>query len=682
MGALMRAYDWHNHPLGDMEAWPLSLKTTLRTILNSSFPMFLWWSESFYMFHNDAYLPALGKKHPDALGASARDMWSEIWYQIGAVAEDIFQNGTQFYAEDMPIYLDRKGFIEETYWTFSYSPAFNDDGQVAGMFCSCKEVTDTVLNQRRLKTLKDVTEALTLVSTLEEAGEKACAIMSENTSDIPLCGIYLLEEDSGEARLLGQAGIMLHETLLERPSLKEQGIADPLLQVLETRKPVLVKYSDLVADKTKLTAEQQDLPVALLPVALPGQSRVVGIIVAGTSSKLDYNTNYEDFHMLLGRQIAISFASVHARSETERRQAYMSEIFMQAPVGITILRGPEYIVDLVNPGICEIWGRTYEEVIGRPVLEALPEVADQGIRELLDGVYTTGVPFVANELLVKLDRNGKLEDVYINFVYQPMRDEQGNVIGIIAVAVGVNEQVEARLKIEAMNKELLATNADLDNFVYSASHDLKAPISNIEGLMKVFVDFLPHENLNSPDLQKVLSLIQHSIDRFKRAIADLTEVAKVQREDNHDVARVNLKQVVEDIQLDFEPQIKEKQATIETNVSPEAEIEFSAKNVRSIVYNLLSNALKYSSPARLPHIVISSELTPEFVILSVADNGLGLNPDDEIKIFSMFKRLHDHVEGSGIGLYIVKRIIENAGGHIELETALDKGANFKVYFKR
>ncbi|HEY4650800.1 MAG TPA: ATP-binding protein, partial [Pontibacter sp.] len=367
---------------------------------------------------------------------------------------------------------------------------------------------------------------------------------------------------------------------------------------------------------------------------------------------------------------------------TERRQAYLNEIFQQAPVGITILRGPDYVVDLANPGVCEIWGKKYEEVIGKPILEALPEVSDQGIKELLDGVYNTGVPFLAHELPVKLERNGKLEDVYINFVYQAMRDDAGTIIGIIAVAISVNEQVEARKKIEGMNRELLAINADLDNFVYAASHDLKAPISNIEGLMKAFVDYLPEETLKLEEVQRVLRLIQHSVDRFKRAIADLTEVAKVQREDNEDIAKVSLKEVVQDIVLDFESLIKEKAATIETNLAPDAVIEFSAKNVRSIVYNLLSNALKYSSPQRQPHITLATECTLEFIILSVSDNGLGLNPADELKIFSMFKRLHDHVEGSGIGLYIVKRIVENAGGRIELESELGKGTTFRVYFKR
>lgn len=683
MGSHMRDYDWNDHPLGNPDQWSHSLKIYIRTILNSAFPMFLWWTDSFYMFHNDAYLPALGNKHPKALGSSARDMWSEIWHQVGVIAENIYVTGENFYAEDLPIYLDRKGFMEETYWTFSYSPAFDDDGTIAGIFCSCKEVSATVKNQRRLKTLKDLTEALTMVHTLEEGGEQACSIMSENTSDIPVCGIYLIDGTNNEVRLLGQSGIMQNgEQLQKTIDLDAQEEAGLFREVIETRQPVLANYSLLVSDNDTLTEEQQELKVALLPVTLSGTSQVVGIIMAGISPKLSYDSSYKDFHVLLMRQIAISFASVNARFETERRQAYLNEIFEQAPVGITILRGPNYIVDLANPGICEIWGKRYEDVIGRPVLEALPEVEGQGIRELLDGVFTTGVPFVANELGVMLDRNGVMEEVFINFVYQPMRDEEGNVTGIIAVAIDVNEQVQSRRKLEEMNRELLATNADLDNFVYSASHDLKAPISNIEGLVRALEEYLPEESAASTDIQKVLLLIQNSVDRFKKAIGDLTEVAKIQRADKSDVGDVNLNEIISDMLLDFESLIEVKNAVIETSLSPEAEIEFSAKNMRSVVYNLISNALKYSSPERQPNIRISTEVAPEFVVLTVADNGLGLNPADKMKIFSMFKRLHDHVEGSGIGLYIVKRIVENAGGHIELESEIGRGATFKVYFPR
>ncbi|MEJ8757244.1 ATP-binding protein [Pontibacter sp. H259] len=681
MGSLMRSYDWEQHPLGNPENWPISLQLAIRTLLNSAFPMFLWWSKDLYMFHNDAYLPALGNKHPEALGATAHTMWSEIWDTLNPIVEDILQQGSQFYAENLYLPLERKGFSEETYWTFSYSPAFDDAGEVYGIFCACTEVTKTVLSQRRMRTLKDISDATVLEQTMEQACQSASSILNNNAKDIPFNLIYLLE--GNEARLLAGAGTDKIIDVTTQISLVDEKVSPALLQVIRNRQPVILDTDDATQQSI-----QDIIGVALpdraviLPIIRPGQDHLIGFCIAGISTELEYDDDYVGFHQLLIGQIATSVTNVYVRQKAIKQQEYLKEIFQQAPVGITILSGPNYIIDLANPGVCEIWGRKQEDIIGMPVLQALPEVSDQAIKELLDSVYYTGVPFVADELPVKLMRNGVLETVYLNFVYHPMKDSQGVINGIIAVAIDITEQVATRLKIEGMNKELLATNADLDNFVYSASHDLKAPISNIEGLMRAFVDYLPEETLQTEEIQRVMRLIQNSIDRFKRAISDLTEVAKIQRESGEDVASVNLADVVEDVKLDFEPLIREKNAEIEVDFAPDTVVEFSAKNIRSVVYNLLSNALKYSSPARKPSIQISTESTPEFTILTVKDNGLGFNPADEHKIFSMFKRLHDHVEGSGIGLYIVKRIVENAGGHIELESEPGTGSTFKVYFKR
>ncbi|WP_299700287.1 ATP-binding protein [uncultured Pontibacter sp.] len=684
MGALMREYDWNNHSLGDPANWPQSLKTNIRLMLHSQFPMFIWWSKGLYKFYNDAYIPALGKKHPDALGGSARDIWSEIWDNVGDITEGILENGQAFYAENLLLYLERKGFAEETYWTFSYSPAFDDKGEVEGVFCACYEETNSVLSQRRLNTLNNASEVLSQIYTIEQACQVTCDLLSENSKDIPYSMIYLLNRGTSEAKLAGTSGdVTLDEVqkVVSLNKLDKVGMC-PMKEALTKRQPILFDPPFGSKDTQKEIATTA-LPrkAVILPILRSEQEEVLGFFVAGINPHLEYSNDYQNFHKLLSRQIATSIISTQAREAVMKQQKALNEMFQQAPVGITILRGPNYIIDLANPGICQIWGRRQEDLIGKPVLEALPEVKDQGIKELLDGVYETEQPFVANELPVDLERNGKLETAYLNFVYQPVRNEQGEMDGIIAVAIDISEQVAARREIEAMNGELLAINADLDNFVYAASHDLKAPISNIEGLMHALTDCMSDDTLASELVQELIGLIHSSIERFKKALSDLTEVAKIQREAGDDVSFINLADVVGEVTLDFESVIKETGAVVETDISEGAAVQFSAKNIRSIVYNLISNALKYRSPDRPPFIRVFTETSPESIMLAVADNGLGINMADEDKIFSMFKRLHDHVEGSGIGLYIVKRIVENAGGRIEVESRLGIGSVFKVYFR-
>jgi PAS domain S-box-containing protein len=141
-----------------------------------------------------------------------------------------------------------------------------------------------------------------------------------------------------------------------------------------------------------------------------------------------------------------------ARTEAERQRAWLHSLFMQAPTAIAIMRGPRYVLELANPPVCRIWGRPPEQLLGRPLFEALPEAAGQGVEELLDRVLATGEPYVGKELPVRLARleGGALEEVYFNFVYEPLRDSQGRVEGVIVVASDVTELVRARQRTEAL----------------------------------------------------------------------------------------------------------------------------------------------------------------------------------------------------------------------------------------
>jgi signal transduction histidine kinase len=683
MATLMRAYNWQDHPLGNPAHWPESLKTTLRLMLQSSFPMFIWWSKDLYMFHNDAYLPALGKKHPRALGASAREMWAEIWGDIGEVVKGVLEEGKPFYAQDLLLYLERKGFSEETYWTFSYSPAPNDAGGVGGVFCACSETTSMVLGQRRLRIIKDIADATVQVKTVEEASQLAGNVLSGNRADIPYSLIYVLSSEGTTASLLSQSGALPPDLQIRKVPLLQSNSQDPwqLTQVLQSRKMQLLDQPLAQGPHLVLFKGVPVKKAVVFPILKPGEDKLIGFFVAGISPRLDYDADYQNFHQLLTGQIATSLASIQAREEAHRQQEELINLFEQAPVAIAILDGPEHVVELANPGICEIWGRRQEQVMALPILEALPEIKGQGIKELLEGVYTTGITRSFSEFPIKLLRNGLPEPVYVDFIYYPFRNSRGLITGIIVIAVEVTRQVEIRQEIEAKNEELLAINADLDNFVYSASHDLKGPILNIEGLMNMLPGLMPDERLQAPEADHVIRLIFRSVDRLKATIADLAEVSKVQKEALEEVGEVGLAEVVKDVVSDLQLPIQESGATLSIELQ-DCTIRFSPKNLRSIVYNLLSNAIKYKSPERLPHIRLSCRTEGDYLLFSVQDNGLGMNLKYEDKIFSMFKRLHTHVEGSGVGLYIVKRIVENAGGRIVVDSTEGVGSTFTIYLKR
>ena len=229
------------------------------------------------------------------------------------------------------------------------------------------------------------------------------------------------------------------------------------------------------------------------------------------------------------------------------------------------------------------------------------------------------------------------------------------------------------------NEELIKINADLDNFIYTASHDLKSPISNIEGLIITLKEEL--KDHSNDDVHTLLSMVDKSVERFKNTIKDLTEITKIQKNITEDLAEnISFKHILDDVKSALQSDIDKMSPVIMVDFKV-ASVKFSRKNLRSIIFNLVSNAIKYSCPSRRCEIAIGTEMKESYIVFSVKDNGLGIKDSNKDKVFDMFKRLHDHVEGSGLGLYIVKRMMDNTEGRIEVISREGKGSEFKVYFK-
>jgi PAS domain S-box-containing protein len=264
----------------------------------------------------------------------------------------------------------------------------------------------------------------------------------------------------------------------------------------------------------------------------------------------------------------------------------------------------------------------------------------------------------------------------------PVLNEQGEITEWFGAARDISLRKRAEQELQATNEQLRRTNIDLDNFIYTASHDLRAPIANIEGLLDALKHELNAEAETKGGVSTVLDMMHQSVERFKRTIAYLTDITKLQKEHAQPTTEVPLRPVVDDVLLDLQPLIEELGAQVEVNLDSCHAVSFTAKNLRSVVYNLLSNALKYRHPERPPRVQLRCRVEHGSTVLSVQDNGLGLSPDRQAGLFGMFRRFHSHVEGSGIGLYMVKRVVENMGGRIEVASEPGEGSTFSVYFPR
>jgi signal transduction histidine kinase len=172
-----------------------------------------------------------------------------------------------------------------------------------------------------------------------------------------------------------------------------------------------------------------------------------------------------------------------------------------------------------------------------------------------------------------------------------------------------------------------------------------------------------------------------SVEKLKKTIQELLEIGKIQKSVQDEDQENTLKDLIEEVTFSLKDLIVNYKANIEIDVDNCSDIKFSPKNLRSIHYNLISNSIKYSSLERNLEILIKTTMSDKYCVLIVKDNGLGIKKENQDKIFNKYKRLHDHVEGTGLGLYMVKRIVENAGGKIEVESELGKGSTFKIFFK-
>jgi two-component system CheB/CheR fusion protein len=232
--------------------------------------------------------------------------------------------------------------------------------------------------------------------------------------------------------------------------------------------------------------------------------------------------------------------------------------------------------------------------------------------------------------------------------------------------------------LDEINKSLMRKNAELDNFVYTASHDLTSPLSNIEGLIGLLLDSTDETDIEKAQL---ISFIVSSINKFKAVIKDLVEIGKVDNEMHQIWDSVNFGVLMEDIRLSMLDKVTSTNTTLLTDFKVE-EMRFSKRNLRSLLYNLFNNAIKYKSPERDPEIRISTEMTQGFLVLTFSDNGMGIKKDQLGNIFTLYHRLGQQVDGQGIGLYLVKKIMDASGGSVKTSSEFGKGTTFTLSFKQ
>jgi hypothetical protein len=254
--------------------------------------MLIWWGKELVMLYNDAYRPILGAtKHPQALGHPGSECWAEIWDIIEPMLESVLSTGNASWSDDQLLLIDRNGYLEECYFTFSYSAIRDEIGGIGGVFTAVTETTERVLSERRLRTLRELAAKTLQAKTVEEACELSIKTLADNPADIPFALIYLLDEAGKQAQLIKAGGLAPKEIACQEALdlLSDDTHSFGLVKVVRTGEPERVdnwggsSYADLAES------------ALILPITQANQDRTAGLLVVGINPRRALDEEYSGF---------------------------------------------------------------------------------------------------------------------------------------------------------------------------------------------------------------------------------------------------------------------------------------------------------------------------------------------------------------------------------------------------
>jgi PAS domain S-box-containing protein len=425
-GALIRSIDWTKNTLGAIDYWPQSLRTTLSILLNSKFPMFLFWGPDLICFYNDAYRPSLGNdgKHPNAMGQKGAETWPEIWAYIKPQIDQVLGGGEATWHEDQLLPIYRNGKMEDVYWTFSYSPAYDETGKPAGVFVTCVETTDKVKTFSALQQSKDELEFA--INAAELGTWDLNPLTNKFTANTRLKDWFGFKKDD-EIDLNLALSVIIDK---DRKNVKEA-----ILNALDFNSGgnYIIQYT------IKNINNGRERIVRARGKALFNEAR----------NAYRLNGTLQDITEEVAAQLAFK--------ESEEN---FKKLIMQAPIGIIILRGDDFFIELVNDTYLNLAGKTRAEFLEKSIWEAFPEAKTLGLDQTLKKVMQTGTAYHGNEQPISLVKNGIKQTIYANFVYEPLKDTDGNINRVMVVAIDVTEMQENKLKIQhAEERARLAVEA-------------------------------------------------------------------------------------------------------------------------------------------------------------------------------------------------------------------------------
>ncbi|WP_050990899.1 response regulator [Bradyrhizobium genomosp. I (2014)] len=328
MGALIREYNWTSNPLGRPESWPQSLKTAVRIMLTSRQPIWIGWGEQLIYLYNDPYKSIIGGKHPWALGKPTAEVWREIWPEIGPMLSTAMGGVEGTYVEEQLLIMERHGYAEETYYTFSYSPIPDDDGTPGGIICANTDDTQRVIGERQVRLLRELAARTVDARTWSEACQRSVAALATDPHDLTFALLYMIPPNGESATLAASYGIAGGHSAAPVTAALESAGSWPLRKAVGTHEVIVIDdVAGMLSEKPPRGAwDVATSKAAMLAIPASGESGRSGVLIVGLNPFRLIDEGYKGFLGLVAGQIAAAIANADAYEEERRRAEALAEL--------------------------------------------------------------------------------------------------------------------------------------------------------------------------------------------------------------------------------------------------------------------------------------------------------------------------------------------------------------------